>query len=116
MDRESAGVPAIVVLPAEIDVTNCDSVAKGLTGPIETATLVIVDMTGTVFCDSTGIQVLLAAHQRAMAAGCSLRVAVRPSGSVARVLSIVGVDRILAIYASVAEALPADSAAVQLTG
>lgn len=115
MDRESAAAPVIVVLPAEIDVTNCDSVAASLAGPIDNAQLVIADMTGTAFCDSSGVQVLLAAHQQSIAGGCVLRVVVRPDDSVARVLAIVGLDRILDIYASVEDATPVEPAAIQLT-
>ncbi len=113
MDGRSAGPPVMVALPAEIDITNCASVAASLAVSIDHAGLVVADMSGTAFCDSSGVQVLLAAHQRAVARGCALRVVVRPGGGVARVLAIVGLDRILDVYASVADALPAD-AAIQL--
>jgi len=114
MDGQSAGIPVVLALPAEIDVTNCDSVAVSLALSIDNAALVIADLTGTVFCDSSGMQVLFAAHQRAVARGCSLRMVVRPGDSVARVLALVGLDRILAIYDSVVDAMPARRAAIQL--
>ncbi|HEY7325790.1 MAG TPA: STAS domain-containing protein [Streptosporangiaceae bacterium] len=115
MDRESAADPVILALPTEIDITNCDSVAAALADSIDNAPLVIADMTGTAFCDSAGMQVLLAAHQRAVARACGLRVAVRPGDSVARVLAIIGLDRILDVYASVENATQPEFAAVQLT-
>ena len=52
-----AGEGAIVVLPAEIDVTNADQVGVELTRVLEAGTvMLVVDMTETVFCDSAGIQ------------------------------------------------------------
>lgn len=115
MDRASPAAPVIVALPAEIDIANCDSVGATLAASIDNAAVVIADMTATSFCDSAGMQALLAGHQRAVAAGCELRVAVRPRGGVSRVLAIVGLDRILNLYASVADATPPEPAAVQLT-
>jgi anti-sigma B factor antagonist len=115
MDRAPAAAPVIVALPAEIDIANCDSVAATLAASIDNAAVVIADMTTTSFCDSAGMQALLAGHQRAVAARCELRVAVRPHGGVSRVLAIVGLDRILNLYASVGDATPPESAAVQLT-
>jgi anti-anti-sigma factor len=115
MDRASAAAPVIVALPAEIDIANCDSVAATLAASIDNAVLVIADMTATAFCDSAGMQALLAAHRRAVAAESELRVAVRPGNGVARVLAIIGLDRILDVYASVGDAMPPESAAIQLT-
>jgi len=115
MDRKSAAAPVIVALPAEMDVTNCDGVAATLAAAVDNAALVIADMTGTAFCDSAGVHVLLAAHQRAAARDCELRVAVRTGDSVARVLAIVGLDRILNVYASVGDATPSDFDVIQLT-
>ena len=61
-------------------------------------------MTATTFCDSRGIRVLVMAHQRAAARGAGLRLVV-PSACVLRVLALTGLDRWLAIYPSLQEAL-----------
>lgn len=115
MNGTAGASVAIVALPAEIDLTNCVEAATGLCVAIDNAGMVIADMTGTVFCDSSGVLMLLTVHDRAVAGGSELRLAIPPGGPVARVLAIIGVDRLLHIYASVADAVPAEPAAVQPT-
>src|ERR1700749_42030 len=63
------GVP-VVAAPEEIDITNAEALRSALlqaaaSGPGTLA----VDMTRTQFCDSSGPHALLAAHNRAEAAG-----------------------------------------------
>jgi hypothetical protein len=64
-------------------------------------------MTGTTFCDSEGVRVLVMAHEHASASGSVLRVALRPGGAVARRLAMFGAGRALRVYASVRDAMPA---------
>ncbi len=93
-----AGEGAVIVLPAEIDVTNADQVGAELTQVLDAGTvMLVVDMTETVFCDSAGIQVLLRAHRRAAAAGTELRLAAS-SRSVRRVLELTGADQVIDTY------------------
>ena len=101
----------IAELPGELDVVNCDATAAGLLAAVSAPGLVIADMTGTTFCDSAGMRILLAVHDRAGASGSVFRVAVEPGTSVARMMSLLGMDRVLSIYESVEAALPADCAA-----
>ena len=65
----------------------------------------VVDLTSTTFCDSSGVHVLVAAHERASARNIGLRLAVSPGGSVRRVLQLTGADHIVAVFASVPEAI-----------
>jgi anti-sigma B factor antagonist len=99
----------IVTLPTKVDLTNSAAAGAGL---FEAATdvgrVIIADMTGTTFCDSSGLRMLLAAHDHAATAGCALRVAVTPGTAVSRVITIVGIDRVLSVYSAVSEALMAD--------
>lgn len=100
--------PCVTVpLPVEIDVTNCAAAEEHLHVALQTADLVIADMTRTGFCDSSGIRVLLTAHDRASARGSELRIAARPASAVTRALTILGLDRVLPVYASVKDATPA---------
>ena len=62
-----------------------------------TGGVVVADMSGTRFCDSAGIHALVMAHKRAQASDAELRVVVRP-GEVRRVMEIVRLDTVLAIY------------------
>jgi anti-sigma B factor antagonist len=54
----------------------------------------VVDVAGLTFCDSSGIDVLLAAHETATRAGIDFRVH-RPQGIVLRSLTVTGVYEML---------------------
>ena len=101
-------MPVVVVLPAEIDVTNSkqvhDQVVAALAPGVER---VIADMTSTTFCDSSGVHAVMYAHEAAVSRGIELRLAVAPNGSVRRVLQLIGAGRILSVYSSLEEALHA---------
>lgn len=109
MAGEPAGPPVVIVpLPSEIDVNNSTAAWAGLLDMLDNPGMVIADMTGTTFCDSSGVRMLVIARDRAAASGSTLRIVVSPDGPVARVLSIVGLDSVLPIYGSVGDAMPAD--------
>jgi len=59
--------------------------------------IVIADMSGTRFCDTSGIHALVMAHQRAKASSTEFRVVV-PPGEVHRALEKLHLDTMLAIY------------------
>ncbi|MFF3848936.1 STAS domain-containing protein [Streptomyces sp. NPDC002328] len=65
---------------------------------------IVVDLSEVTFMDSTGVNVLVTAHQTAEAGDGWLRLAVR-QGPVLRVLQLVGLDGVIACYPSVEEAL-----------
>lgn len=73
--REMSVSVAVVAAPAEIDVTMAGQLrpllleATAATGH----STVVVDLTGTEFCDSAGLHTLLRAHKRAVAGGGGLR-------------------------------------------
>ncbi len=113
MTGETEGSPVIVTLPAEIDITNAGRALASLVQALDNPGLVIADMTGTTFCDSAGLRMLITARDRAAHSGSTLRIVIRPDGSVARALAILGMDRMLPVYASVREALPAQPGARQ---
>jgi anti-anti-sigma regulatory factor len=59
-------VPEIVTLPAEIDVTNAQSIGDELHAAFGPGVAVVIaDMTGTAFLDSSGIRYLLLASEHA---------------------------------------------------
>jgi anti-sigma B factor antagonist len=98
------GVP-VVAAPAEIDITNADGLRSALfraaaAGP---GTLV-VDMTQTQFCDSSGLHALVAAHRSARAEGREVLLVI-PAATVLRVFAITGMDQMIPNFASLAEAL-----------
>ncbi|MET7684513.1 STAS domain-containing protein [Streptomyces sp. NPDC005423] len=73
----------------------------GATGP-----RVVVDMHGVSFMDSTGINILIAAHRDLTAAGGWLRLAA-PVHAVLRTIQIVGVDTVIDCHDTLAQALNA---------
>jgi anti-sigma B factor antagonist len=98
-----SGVP-VVMAPVEIDITNAPELRSAL---VEAAAhgrgTLVVDMTRTLFCDSSGLHTLVAAYKRAQAEGGELRLAMR--AGVLRVFELTGVDRVIATFTSVEQAL-----------
>jgi anti-anti-sigma factor len=107
MDEPATGAsPALVTLPAEIDITNardvrCQLNAAALSPGVG---IVIADMTTTCFCDSMGVRALLLAHQQTARGGAELRL-LRPGDAVRRVLKVMGADQVLAIFDSLGDAM-----------
>ena len=99
------GQVAVVTLPAEIDVTNADTVRDELLAALnQGAVLLIADMSKTNFCDSSGVSAIVRVFRRAVATGGVMRLVVSTPG-VQRVLSITGVDRLVDVFPSVAGSL-----------
>jgi anti-anti-sigma factor len=96
--------PVIVALPAEVDLAGSRRLCGQLGSALASAATVIVDMTATTFCDSSGARILLLAHEQAVATGIELRLVV-PSARVLRSLARAGADWLLPVYSSLAEAL-----------
>jgi anti-sigma B factor antagonist len=96
--------PVVVTLPAEIDMANADAAGEQLAAAFAAGVVVIADMTGTTFCDSTGVRMLVQARQQAMANHTDLRLVV-PHAYVRRTLGRMGVGELLSIYLSFQEAL-----------
>jgi anti-sigma B factor antagonist len=104
------GAPPVVVAPDEIDITSWALLDAELLAASRHDATVIVDMTATTFCDSSGIRLFLLAHDRAAADGGQLRLAA-VSPTVMRIFQVLGVDRVLSIYHTVGDALRPPSAA-----
>lgn len=98
------GVP-VVATPEEIDITNAAGLGTAL---LEASArghgTFVVDMSGTRFCDSAGIHVLVRAHKQSQAEGGEMLLIV-PATAVLRVFAITGVDRLIPNFSSLEEAL-----------
>lgn len=107
---EVAGGVPVVTAPEEIDITNAPGLRSAL---LEAAAhghgTLVVDMTPTQFCDSSGLHTLLAAHKRAQAEGGELLLVIS-AAPVLRVFAITGVDRIIPSFTSLDQALTQTSA------
>ena len=101
----AGGVP-VVTAPSEIDTTTAGQLrAILLEWHSRGHATVVVNMTGTQFCDSAGLRELVLAHQRALAEGGSLRLVMPADGAVRRIFTVTGLDRLIPHFAALEQAL-----------
>jgi anti-sigma B factor antagonist len=99
------GVP-VVAAPEEIDITNAPDLRSALQmAAADGHGTLVLDMTKTRFCDSSGIHTLLAAHQRAQSEGGDLLLVMPDPPAALRIFAITGVDRVIPNVTSLDEAL-----------
>ena len=103
---------AVVSAPAEIDIANAGQLrAVLLDAGRRGQARVVVDMTGTRYCDSAGFSALVAAHKWALAEGGGLRLVIPADSRVLRVFTVIGLGRFIPRFASLEQALPPGHAA-----
>jgi anti-anti-sigma factor len=104
--HETAEPPmALVKLPVTVDCANIrlvmDSLASALAGH---PSVLVVDGSGTEFCDCAGISALVCAERWATSIGTRLRVVVA-SQLVHRVIELTSADEVLDVYATMDDLL-----------
>jgi len=93
----------VVAVPAEIDAVNAERIRQGLLSAVSLgAAVVVIDMTGTTFCDSAGVQAIIAAYRQTAENGTELRLV---ATAVLRILTIVGLGQVIPIYPTLESAL-----------
>jgi anti-anti-sigma factor len=103
---------AVVSAPAEIDIVNAEQLRTVLRDAARRGhATVVVDMTGTRFCDSEGFSVLVAAHKWALAEGGGLRLVIPAGSPVLRIFRVIGLGRFIPRFGSLDQALPPGPAA-----
>jgi anti-sigma B factor antagonist len=101
----AGGVP-VITAPAEIDVTTVGELrAIFLEWQSRGHTTLVVDVTGTQFCDSAGLRELVRAHKRAVADGGGLQLVMAGDGAFVRVFTVTGLDGIIPRFATLKQAL-----------
>ena len=106
------GVP-VVQAPQEIDVANAKPFREILVqAACRGHTPAVVNMTGTRFCDSSGVTALLSAQKRAVAAGGELLLVIPPAAPLLRIFAITGLDCFIPHLTDLNEALEAAHAVV----
>lgn len=100
----------VVAATGEVDLHTAPRLQRELSTLLEDgAKRLIVDLTSVEFCDSTGVNVLLEAMRRAWEQNRNLYL-VNPQPAVRKVLGITGLDSVLPIRDTIAEAAdPADA-------
>ncbi|MFG2638469.1 STAS domain-containing protein [Streptomyces sp. NPDC048362] len=95
----------VVTVQGEIDY-HTGAVLRDALSPADDAAAprTVIDLSGVTFMDSSGIDILIAAHQTAGVVGGRIRLAC-PTESVLRTLQIVGLDQIITCYPTLALAL-----------
>jgi anti-sigma B factor antagonist len=91
---------AVITVPAEVDWRNADQLREAITSASAGQPLIVADLSGNRFCDSSGIAALVMAAKQAEARGGELRL-VLDRGAVRRIFKLTGVDRRFRIFGSV---------------
>ncbi|MFD0005048.1 STAS domain-containing protein [Streptomyces sp. NPDC127178] len=96
-----------VVSPTgEIDQQTSEPLRQALDATAPPGPRVVADMSGVSFMDSTGINILIAAHRDLAEAGGWLRLAA-PTGPVLHTIRLVGVDTVIDCHETLRQALHA---------
>ena len=103
---------AVVSAPVEIDIASAEQLRMVL---LEAGSrghgTVVVDMTRTRFCDSSGFSVLVAVHKWALAEGGGLRLVIPDGSRVLRIFTMIGLGRFIPRFGRLDQALPPGPAA-----
>jgi anti-sigma B factor antagonist len=100
-----SGRVAVVTAAGEVDITNAEGFRDALLSALNAgAAGLVADLTPTTFLDSAGVTALVRAARRATATDATLRLAVT-APPVLRVLSLVGIDQLIQVYPTLADAM-----------
>jgi anti-sigma B factor antagonist len=99
VSSRSQGDHTILALVGEIDLYTAPRLQSELTSALSDGkpVQIVVDMSGVEFCDSTGMNVLLAAHRVATERGGQLALAA-PRPSVRKILEVTGLQSVFTIH------------------
>ncbi len=98
---------AVVTTPEEIDISNAGLLREALLAAVASGQpVIVVDMSGTEFCDSTGLNVLIRALGQAGDVGGELRLVMGGAG-LRRILTVTGVGGMFRVYETLGQALEA---------
>ena len=95
----SQGDHIVLALAGEIDLYTAPRLQAELTAALagSKSAQLVVDMSAVEFCDSTGMNVLLAAHRLASEKGGSLTLAA-PRPPVRKILEVTGLESVFTIH------------------
>ena len=94
----SAGDYLVMSVSGEIDLYTAPRLHAELTSALagDDPVRLVVDLSGVGFCDSTGMNVLLAAHRRALENGGDLALA-SPRPAVRKILQVTGLETVFTV-------------------
>jgi anti-sigma B factor antagonist len=86
----------VVAVSGELDIATAPQLEETLERAAATPSPLVIDLTATSFCDSTGMTALLRAYKRADAAQTGLIIVCPPENrEVMRVMTLLGFDEVL---------------------
>jgi anti-anti-sigma factor len=92
----------------EIDLSNVEEMATGLRGLLNNQIVaLVVDLSGTTYLDSAGINVLYVLADEMRARQQALHLVIPEGSLIARAISITGLDRAVPAHATLGDALAA---------
>ncbi|OLE28920.1 MAG: hypothetical protein AUG44_06065 [Actinobacteria bacterium 13_1_20CM_3_71_11] len=101
--------PAVLAVGGDLDLNTAPELLQALTRLVDAGErVVVVDLAGVEFCDSSGLSVLVRVRNRLAGLGGSLALAA-PTPIVQRVLEVSGLDEIFGMYPSVEAARDASA-------
>jgi anti-sigma B factor antagonist len=95
-ERRTAPDGACVAVAGEIDIESAPRMRAALEAAVAPGAVVVVNLGGVTFMDSSGLSVLISVHQGARAVGATLLLQDVPARVLA-LLKITGMDGLLAI-------------------
>ena len=106
LQTEQEGNAALISVRGDLDIQVAERVADALTEAESTeADLLVLDLSGLTFLDSTGMGVIAAAHVRAIDASRRF-VIVRPPTGVRQAFELSGLDEVVTIVDELATVYP----------
>ncbi|MYR57428.1 anti-sigma factor antagonist [Streptomyces sp. SID625] len=106
--RDAATGP-VLEITGDLDHHTAPELREAVDGlAVAAGQLLVLDLAGLDFCDSSGISALISARSLAAEQGAGVVLAAVPANT-ARILGIVGLDRVFTIHDSVAAATIAGS-------
>ncbi|MGC5562365.1 STAS domain-containing protein [Streptomyces sp. FR-108] len=97
----TAPTGAVIELAGDLDHHSAPAVRAALPGlDLRPGRQLVLDLGGVTFCDSSGITVIIAARNHALAAGAGIALAAVPD-SVSRIFRIVGLDQVFPLHPTV---------------
>jgi anti-sigma B factor antagonist len=104
--EERRGDLCVAAVQGEIDASNAAQIGERLRAPLTNrSTVLVVDLSGTTYVDSAGINLLFELAVELEHRQQRLRVVVPPASHVARMLGIAGLATVVPLHATLEAAL-----------
>ncbi|MEU0534327.1 STAS domain-containing protein [Amycolatopsis tolypomycina] len=101
----TTGAGSVVTVAGELDVATAPRLRAGVEGlTLGAGQVLVLDLGGVTFCDSSGISALIAAHNVAEAAGAGVALAAVPD-RLGRTFGLIGLGDFFPTYPNAEDAL-----------